>query len=379
MTSVLIQRERRPGETRVAATPETVKKLRQAGLDVTVEAGAGDGAFFRDAAYEAAGAQIAAAPPAESVDAVLRVGPVTAPEAVALRSGAVLVGLLAPHRHLDTVRALAERRISALSMELVPRITRAQNMDALSSQASIGGYKAVILAAERLPKYFPLLMTAAGTIPPARVVVMGAGVAGLQAIATAKRLGAVVEVSDVRAAVKEQIESLGAKFIPLPMQESGEGQGGYAREMTPEFLAKQREIVARHVAAADVVITTAQVPGKRAPILVTRAMVESMKPGAVIVDLAATEGGNCELSRPDEEPEHGGVRLLAPTNLPATMPVDASTIYSRNVAALLLYLLKEGKLVIDPADVITGPTLLTHDGAVTHAPTAGLVQVTSGA
>jgi NAD(P) transhydrogenase subunit alpha len=375
MTTVHIARERRPGETRVAGTPETVKKLRQAGLEVTVEAGAGEGAYFADAAYAAAGATLGSDPAAAlaAADVVLRVGPLAADEAAALRSDSVLVALLAPHRHLETVRSLVERRVSALAMELVPRTTRAQSMDALSSQASIGGYKAVLLAAERLPKYCPLLMTAAGTVPPARVVVMGAGVAGLQAIATAKRLGAVVEVSDVRAAVKEQIESLGAKFIPLPMQESGEGQGGYAREMTPEFLAQQREIVARHVAAADVVITTAQVPGKRAPILVTRAMVESMKPGAVIVDLAAAEGGNCELSRPDEEIEHGRVRLLAPTNLPASMPVDASTIYARNVAALLLYLWRDGKLALDPQDAITGPTLLTHQGAVVHPPTTALL------
>ncbi len=370
MTSVLIGRERRAGESRVAATPETVKKLRQAGLEVVVEPGAGAGAFFPDEAYVAAGAVTESA---AAADVVLRVGPVTAEEVAALGSGSVLVGLLAPHRHLDTVRALCDRRVSALAMELVPRTTRAQSMDALSSQASIGGYKAVLLAAERLPKYFPLLMTAAGTMPPARVVVMGAGVAGLQAIATAKRLGAVVEVSDVRAAVKEQVESLGGKFIPLPMAESGEGQGGYAREMTPEFLAKQREIVAKHVAAADVVITTAQVPGKRAPILVTRAMVESMRPGAVIVDLAAAEGGNCEASRPDEEVEVGRVRILAPTNLAASMPVDASTIYARNVTALLLYLWRDGKLVLDPEDPITGPTLLTHQGAVVHAPTAALL------
>ena len=375
MTTVLIARVRRNGETRVAGTPETVKKLRQAGLDVVVEKGAGEGAYFADAAYTAAGATLtedgAAGVPA--ADVMLRVGPLDAAEVSPLAANSILIGLLAPHRHLDAVRAMSERRITALAMELVPRTTRAQPMDALSSQASVGGYKAVLIAAERLAKYFPLLMTAAGTVPPARVVVMGAGVAGLQAIATAKRLGAVVEVSDVRAAVKEQIESLGAKFIPLPMQESGEGQGGYAREMTPEFLAQQREIVARHVAAADVVITTAQVPGKRAPILVTRQMVEAMKPGAVIVDLAAAEGGNCELSLPDREVEHGRVRILAPTNLPASMPVDASTIYARNVAALLLYLWRDGKLTIDPQDAITGPTLLTHQGAVVHAATAALL------
>jgi NAD(P) transhydrogenase subunit alpha len=246
-------------------------------------------------------------------------------------------------------------------------------MDALSSQASIGGYKAVLVAASRLGKYLPLLMTAAGTIRPAKVVIMGAGVAGLQAIATAKRLGAQVEVSDVRAAVKEQVQSLGAKFIELPMQESGEGQGGYAREMTPEFLAKQREIVTRHVAAADVVITTAQVPGKRAPMLLTTAMVEGMRRGALVGDLAvdsAGTGGNCELSQPDREVTINGVHVLGFTNLPATMPEDASTLYARNVLTLLLSTAKGGQVTLDPADDVVGPTLLTHGGEVRHAPTA---------
>jgi NAD(P) transhydrogenase subunit alpha len=280
---------------------------------------------------------------------------------------------MAPHRNLDAVQALAERKVSTLAMELVPRITRAQTMDALSSQASIGGYKAVLVAATRLGKYFPLLMTAAGTIRPAKVVIMGAGVAGLQAIATAKRMGAQVEVSDIRAAVKEQVQSLGAKFIELPMQESGEGAGGYAREMGEDFLRQQREIVTRHVAGADVVITTAQVPGKRPPVLLTRAMVEGMRRGAVIVDLAVDPGGgggNCELAEPDREVTHHGVHVLGFTNLPATMPEDASTLYSRNVLALLLSLAKGGQVTLDLADDVVGPTLLTHAGEVRHAATA---------
>ncbi|HET9767130.1 MAG TPA: NAD(P) transhydrogenase subunit alpha, partial [Thermoanaerobaculia bacterium] len=288
MSNIFVPRETQPGELRVAATPETVKRLVKEGFAVEVAAGAGEAASFADGDYQAAGATLGASGSTASpvADIVLKVAPPTPDEARSLRADSLLVSFLAPHKNLDAVQALAERRVSALAMELIPRITRAQPMDALSSQASIGGYKAVLVAAARLGKYFPLLMTAAGTIRPAKVVVMGAGVAGLQAIATAKRLGAQVEVSDVRAAVKEQVQSLGGKFIELPMQESGEGVGGYAREMGEDFLKKQREIVARHVAGADVVITTAQVPGKRAPVLLTRAMVEGMRRGAVIVDLA---------------------------------------------------------------------------------------------
>jgi NAD(P) transhydrogenase subunit alpha len=257
-------------------------------------------------------------------------------------------------------------------MELVPRITRAQRMDALSSQANIAGYKAVLIAAAQLPKYFPLLMTAAGTVKPARVVVMGAGVAGLQAIATAKRLGAVVEASDIRPAVKEQVESLGGKFIPLPkMEESGEGAGGYAREVSREFLAQQQAIVKEHVVMADVVITTAQVPGKPAPKLVTADMVQGMRPGSVIVDLAVEQGGNCELSEPGREVRKGGVLVVGIANLPRSVPYDASMLYGRNVQALLQHLLsKEGKLVIDEKDDVTGGTLLTHAGKLHHKPTA---------
>jgi NAD(P) transhydrogenase subunit alpha len=360
VTTVLVPRERRPGETRVAATPETVKRMVKEKLEVVVERGAGAHAHLADDAYAAAGARLADEAPWGDADVVLKVAPPLAEETARVKRGSLIIGLLAPHRFPELAPALAERGASALALELLPRITRAQGMDALSSQASIAGYKAVLVAANRLGRYFPLLMTAAGTIPPARVVVMGAGVAGLQAVATAKRLGAVVEVSDVRAAVKEQVESLGGRFIELPAAESGgEGAGGYAREMSAEFLDRQREIVARHVAAADAVITTALVPGKRAPLLVTRAMVESMHPGTVIVDLAAAEGGNCELSRPDEEVLHREVTILAPTNLAATLAADASTIYSRNVLALLLHVLRDGQVALDPADEIVGAALVT--------------------
>jgi len=374
MAKVFIPRERRPGETRVAATPETVRRMAKLGLEPLVEAGAGEASLFRDADFEAAGARLVAdaAEAWKTADVVLKVAPPEATnEAGRLKPGAVLIGFLAPHRELEMVRLLAAGGVTSFALELLPRVTRAQPMDALSSQASIGGYKAVLLAAWRLPKYLPLLMTAAGTIKPARVVVMGAGVAGLQAIATAKRLGAVVEVSDVRPAVKEQVESLGGRFIELPLAESGEGQGGYAREMGEDFLRRQREIVQRHLAAADAVITTALVPGKPAPRLITAEMVRAMRPGAVIVDLAVEQGGNCELSQPDREVLENGVLILGPSNLAAAMPHDASLLYARNVFALLQILLdKEGKLAPDLNDEILAGALLTHGGTVVHKPTA---------
>ncbi len=385
MPKVFIPRERHSGETRVAATPETVKKLIKRGLEVVVESGAGVSASFEDTAYEAAGATVGGdlAELWSSADLVLKITPLTdnadlgKPEYEAVKEGALVTSLLAPNQNLEMVKSFAERKVSSLAMELVPRISRAQSMDALSSQASIAGYKAVLLVAHRLDKYFPLLMTAAGTIAPARVVIMGAGVAGLQAIATAKRLGAVIEVSDIRPAVKEQVESLGGKFIDLPMEETGEGKGGYAKEMTPEFLAKQREIVAERVSHADAVITTALVPGRKAPTLVTQEMVESMRPGAVIVDLAVAQGGNCVLSEPEKEVVHQGVRILGPSNLPADMPSDASTLYARNVIALLDEVLEEGEVKIDlENDVIQG-ALLTHEGTIRHEPTAKMIEETA--
>ena len=382
MVTVLVTREHDDHETRVAATPDTVKRLIKMGLQIRVEAGAGLSSSLPDKEYEAAGAAIVPADglPGAWAEAnmVMRVGPPTLEQAERLTAGSVLVGFMSPHKNGDIVRKLKERKVTCFAMELVPRISRAQSMDALSSQASIAGYKAVLLAAASLDKYFPLLMTAAGTIKPAKIVVMGAGVAGLQAVATAKRLGAVVEVSDIRDAVKEQVESLGAKFIDLPMQEEGEGQGGYAREVTPEFLAKQQATVAEHVAAADAVITTAAVPGRPAPKLVTKEMVESMRPGAVIVDLAVATGGNCVLSVENEEVVHQGVRIVGHPNLAGTVPADASMLYARNVLALSELFISEGALKIDVEDEVIQATLLTHDGAVTHARTAEALGETGG-
>jgi NAD(P) transhydrogenase subunit alpha len=377
MTQVFVPRESAAGENRVAATPESVKKMVAAGLEVAVESGAGQAAFFADAAYQGAGARIVTdrAAQLQAADLVLSVAGLPVEELATLRPEALLVGLLAPQQNLDVVRQLAAGRLTSIAMELIPRITRAQEMDALSSQASIAGYKAVLIAASRLGKYFPLLMTAAGTIPPARVVIMGAGVAGLQAVATAKRLGAVVEVSDVRDVVKEQVESLGGKFIELPKVESGgEGQGGYAREMSEEFLRQQREIVTRHVSQADVVICTALVPGRKAPTLLTRAMVEGMKPGSVVVDLAVSQGGNCELSEAGREVRHGGTLILGPANLPSDTPLDASQLYARNIWALLKTMVKDKQISVQLEDEVLAGAVLTAAGEVRHAPTRALLE-----
>jgi NAD(P) transhydrogenase subunit alpha len=395
VVTVWVPKEVSAGETRVAATPETIKRLVKEGLEVVVEAGAGERACISDQRYRDAGARVTSAPAWGTADLVLKVAPLATvagkSEAAALKPGATLIGLLAPHKIAPaTLRELVQARISAFAMELVPRITRAQKMDALSSQGSIAGYKAVLRAAERLPRYFAMLTTAAGTMPAAKVVIMGAGVAGLQAIATAKRLGAVVWVSDVRPAVKEQVESLGGKFIDLPMQESGEGQGGYAKEMSREFLERQQAIIGEHIASADAVITTAQIPGKPAPRLVTSAMVERMRPGSVIVDLAAEQGGNCALTQPGRELVHNGVLIQGQLNLPASMPLDASTLYARNVLELVLHLLAKkdadkasadtaARVNVDLDDEITAGTLLTHAGQVRHAPSAARLSAGTGA
>ena len=340
MPQVFVPKEVVEGETRVACTPETTKRYVKEGFDVLVESDAGKHAHFTDEHYRDAGAKIVAGAEAESAwgsaDIVFRVYPITPEEASKIREGAILIGFMSPHKNLDSVRILRDRKVSTIAMELVPRISRAQSMDALSSQASISGYQAVLMAATYLDKYFPLLMTAAGTIQPAKIVIMGAGVAGLQAIATARRLGAVVEVSDIRPAVKEQVESLGGRFIDFPMDESGEGEGGYARELTPEQLKAQQEIVRQKVVAADAVITTALVPGRPAPKLITADMVEEMRDGAVIVDLAVEQGGNCELSKSGEMTVEHGVTIIGHPNLPAATPADASLLYARNIQALLL-------------------------------------------
>jgi NAD(P) transhydrogenase subunit alpha len=379
MLKVFVPREVAPGETRVAATPETVKRMVKEGLEPVVEIGAGEAGFFPDQLFKDAGARLIASAAAgyAEADIVLKVAPLqTSPraggkdEAQLVKPAAVVIGFLAAHKNAPMVRTLATRKATSLAMELVPRITRAQKMDALSSQASIAGYKAVLLAASRLPRYFPMLMTAAGTISSAKLVIMGAGVAGLQAIATGKRLGAVVWVSDVRPAVKEQVESLGGKFIDLPMQESGEGQGGYAREMSAEFLARQRAIITEHVRTADAVITTALIPGKPAPRLITADMVPGMKPGSVIIDLAAEQGGNCELTEAGRDVIKHGVQIAGPLNLPATVPVDASTLYARNVMELVSHVTRDGALNLELDDEITRGCLLTHDGRILHGPTA---------
>ncbi len=369
MLRVFIPKETADGETRVAATPETVKLMKAAKLDVVVEKGAGERAYFPDQGYLDMGATLG--DDWSQADVVLKVAPPSVDEARKLKEGACVLGFLAPYEAHDIARVFVDKKVSALSMELVPRITRAQKMDALSSQASIGGYKAVLLAAAALPKYFPLLMTAAGTIKPAKVVVMGAGVAGLQAIATAKRLGAVVYASDIRPVVQEQIESLGGKFIPLPkMEESGEGAGGYAKAVSKEYLAEQQRIVREYLLQAHVVICTALVPGKKAPVLVKADAVAEMQPGAVIVDMAVSQGGNCELSEAGKSVRKHGVLIIGEPNLPATMPNDASLVYARNLWALLQHILKDGALAIDAGDEICAGCLLTHEGRVCHAPTA---------
>ncbi len=380
MPTLFVPKELRAGERRVAATPETVKKLIAAGFEVEVARAAGEAAGFTDAAYEAVGATLVAGvdPAWRAADVILKVQAPTEAEADLPKSGALLFALLDPYRNLDLVRRLAERGVATFAMELVPRTTRAQTMDVLSSQASIVGYKAVLVAADRLGKYFPLLMTAAGTIQPSRVVVIGAGVAGLQALATAKRLGAVVEVSDVRPSVKEQVESLGGRFIELPELPTGEGQGGYAKELTPEFLAKQREILKSRIALADVVITTAQVPGKKAPTLVTRDMVEAMKAGSVVIDVAAAQGGNCELTRADQEVVHNHVTILGPSNLAASLASDASLLYARNLLALLMLCVKDKQVALPEKDDIVEGTLVTRGGEVVHPAIAPLIAVPAG-
>ena len=374
MPQVFVPKEVADGETRVACTPETTKRYVKEGFEVVVESGAGRHAHFDDAHYADAGATIVDSADADAAwaqaDVILRVYPITAEQASKIKAGALLIGFMSPHKNHDAVRALRDGRISTVAMEPVPRISRAQSMDALSSQASISGYQAVLLAATYLDKYFPLLMTAAGTIQPAKIVIMGAGVAGLQAIATARRLGAVVEVSDIRPTVKEQVESLGGRFIDFPMDESGEGEGGYARELTPEQLKAQQEVVRKKVVAADAVITTALVPGRPAPKLITKDMVQEMREGAVIVDLAVEQGGNCELSKSGEMVVESGVTIIGHPNLPAATPADASLLYARNIQALLLNFLEEGKLQLDFEDEIVAGALLTHDGEVRHGPTA---------
>jgi len=356
-------KETAPDELRVALVPDTATRLAAAGLEVSVESGAGANAYIDDESYRKAGVKVAedAAALFGDADAVLKVQAPSLSEVELLKRDSILVSFLQPATQGDIVKALSARHVTAFSLELLPRISRAQSMDALSSQASAAGYKSVLIAAARLGKFFPMMMTAAGTVAPARVLVMGAGVAGLQAIATARRLGAVVSAYDVRPAVKEEVQSLGATFIELPL-EAQEGQGGYAREQSEEFLTKQRELIGEHVGKSDVVITTAAVPGRRAPLLVTAAMVKGMRPGSVIVDLAADTGGNVEVTKPGEEIDVDGVVVVGTRNLPATMPLHASQLFARNVANLLLHLVKDGAIKLDFEDEITKGCCVTHAG-----------------
>jgi NAD(P) transhydrogenase subunit alpha len=372
---VVVPTEILAGERRVAMVPEVLGKLVEAGFEVAVQAGAGRHAFVGDDAYRAAGAVIADGDVLAGADVVLSVQPLTAEQVGRLPAGAVTIGFLPAGQQLDVVAALRDAHVTSFALELVPRISRAQTMDALSSQALVAGYRGTLVAAERLPRFFPMFMTAAGTVAPARVLVLGAGVAGLQAISTARRLGAVVEAYDVRTAAGEEVRSLGAKFVELGL-ETLEGEGGYAREMTEDRAARQRDLLAPFVAAADAVITTAAVPGRQAPLLVTRAMVEGMRPGSLLVDLAAESGGNCELSRPGEEVWHGEVLVWGARNPASDLPAHASQLYARNVANLLLLMSEGGTVAPDFDDEIVAGSCVTHDGEVRHQPTAELLRAT---
>lgn len=372
---VAVLKERKEGETRVAATPDSVKRLIGLGLNVAVEAGAGKSASFRDEDYKAAGATIAAKPETalKGADIVLKVRrPVRLDESktdelTALKKGTILIGMLEPHNEPGEVKAFADAGLTAFSLELLPRITRAQSMDVLSSQSNLAGYRAVIEAAYEYGRAFPMMMTAAGTVAPAKACILGAGVAGLQAIATARRLGAVVSAFDVRAAAKEQVESLGATFIEVPSEESGDAAGGYAKEMSEDYQRRQRELLHETLKKQDIVVTTALIPGKPAPTLITQAMVQDMKEGAIIVDLAAVAGGNCELTAPGKIVEKHGVKIVGHTNLPGRIAYEASQLYARNLVNFIALLVdKEKNLVINREDEIIQGTLLTHEGKVVH-------------
>jgi NAD(P) transhydrogenase subunit alpha len=361
-------RESAPQETRVSIVPEVAEKLAKEGARVLLERGAGERARFPDALYKSVSWAGSAAEVLTSADVLLTVQPLTLEQIAQLRPSAVVVGFMQPHARAAEVQALQSRGITSFAMELVPRISRAQSMDALSSQAAIAGYKGVLIAANLLQKFFPMLTTAAGTIRPAQVLVIGAGVAGLQAIATARRLGAVVEAYDVRSATREQVKSLGAKFVDTGV--SAEGTGGYARELTPEEKAKQQEVLDSRIAAADAVISTAAVPGRTAPKIISRAAVERMRAGSVVVDLAAEQGGNCELTRAGEVSEHQGVKIVGALNLPAALAYNASEMYARNLYNFLKPALVKGELAIDWTDEVFAKSCLTSGGQIKHEPTA---------
>ncbi|MFV8836326.1 Re/Si-specific NAD(P)(+) transhydrogenase subunit alpha [Aquisalimonas sp.] len=364
---VAVPKETQTGERRVALVPSVIKQLDKLGVEILMESGAGKESGFNDDAYEGVRIVESADELYKDADVTLKVQPPTVEEAGKLKQGSIVMGFMAPHEGDTRIKTFTKNKVTSFSMELVPRITRAQSIDALSSQASIVGYKSVLLAANMMPKLFPMLTTAAGTIRPSTVVVIGAGVAGLQAIATAKRLGAVVEAYDVRSATKEQVESLGGKFIKTGV--SAEGEGGYARELTDEEKQQQADVLADHVAKADAVITTAAIPGKPAPKLIDKATVERMKRGAVIIDLAAETGGNCEVTKAGKEVDHNGVIVYGPKNTASALCQHASEMYSRNLYNFLALIVKDGELALDWNDQVQTDSCLTHDGEIKHGPT----------
>lgn len=374
---VCVLRESRAGERRVALVPAEVAALAKVGIEVAVESGAGEEASFLDDAFREAGASVceSAARALEGSDVVVKINPPStganggADEVAALPEGIVLISFVSPAANLELVRRLADARVTTLAMDQVPRITRAQKMDALSSQATVAGYRASLLAATHLGKFLPMFMTAAGTIPPGKVLILGAGVAGLQAIATARRLGAVVEAFDIRPAVKEQVQSLGAKFLEAELDESAEDEGGYARALSEEKHQQELDLIGGRLPDTDAVITTANIPGARAPVLITSAMVATMRPGSVIIDLAGESGGNCELSEHGKVVTRDGVIIVAPDNLPSELPTHASQMYARNVTSFLQDIVEDGELKLDFDDEVVSGSCVTHDGEVVHART----------
>jgi len=374
---ISIPKETIHDETRVAATPQSVKELIKAGYEVNIETGAGTSSFISDDNFKNAGANIVNTTNElfKDSDIIIKVAAPTSDEIELMPKDSILVSFFQPTIELEKVKSISNKNITGLSMHLVPRTTLAQKMDALSSQANIAGYKAVLMGSSHMNVYMPLLMTAAGTIRPAKVLILGAGVAGLQAIATAKRLGAQVEAFDVRPEVKEQVESLGAKFVEVSSEsDDGVGEGGYAKETSDEYKQKQQELIKEHISKADMVVTTALIPGRKAPILIGKDVVELMKPGSVIMDLAAENGGNCEVTEKDKIITHNDVIVDGTSNIPATMPVHASELYAKNISALVLYMTKENNLNFDMDDEIISGSTFTHQGTITHEPTRNLLE-----
>ena len=374
---ISIPKETIQDESRVAATPQSVKELIKAGYKVNIETGAGTSSFISDDNFKKAGANIVNGTKElfKDSDIIIKVAAPTSDEIELMPKDSILVSFFQPTIELEKVKSISNKNITGLSMHLVPRTTLAQKMDALSSQANIAGYKAVLMGSSHMNVYMPLLMTAAGTIRPAKVLILGAGVAGLQAIATAKRLGAQVEAFDVRPEVKEQVESLGAKFVEVSSEfDDGVGEGGYAKETSDEYKKKQQELIKEHISKADMVVTTALIPGRKAPILIGKDVVELMKPGSVIMDLAAENGGNCEVTEKDKIITHNDVIVDGTSNIPATMPVHASELYAKNISALVLYMTKENNLNFDMDDEIISGSTFTHQGTITHEPTRNLLE-----